>query len=181
MLTARNTMVVGFVMCLGGGGVALGEAATGARGGRATAALDGSGEVQQVATAQLMIQASYTGIVYFDEKQSPLDGAVVRCPATATVDTRSKQSSVSGYCTFTTQDGSEAYSQWKCSGNKGSCEGELTITGGTGKLAGITGGGRMMWRAALPETAMSMNKGGVVRNAMGLLVWPSFTYELPSR
>jgi hypothetical protein len=110
-----------------------------------------------------------------------LDGAIVRCPANQSIDTRSGRAEATGHCTFTTDDGSQVFSQWRCAGARGSCEGELSFTGGTGKLTGIVGGGRMVWRAGLADTAAKLTMGGAVRDAVGLLSWPSFGYELPGR
>jgi hypothetical protein len=64
-------------------------------------------------------------------------------------------------------------------GIQGACEGEFTLTGGTGKFAGITGGGKFVVRAALAETATSLTRGGVVSGAAGLAVWPALTYTIP--
>ena len=64
---------------------------------------------------------------------------------------------------------------------EGACAGELTITGGTGKFEGISGGGPMLVRAALAETAASQSSGAVIRGAAGLAVWPELKYKIPGK
>jgi hypothetical protein len=157
--------------------VALGEERTV----QAMAPWQGSGEVFVVAPETLMILASFTGIMYLQGTQGALDAVVMLCPAVQTLDTKSKRAEASGHCTLTGAGDDVVYSAWKCTGVQGACEGEFTLTGGTGKFAGITGGGKMTVRAALAETAASLSRGGVVRDAAGLAVWPELKYTIPAR
>jgi hypothetical protein len=64
-----------------------------------------------------------------------------------TLDIKSKRAEASGHCTLTAAGDDVVYSAWKCTGVQGACEGEFTLTGGTGKFAGITGGGKLIVRA----------------------------------
>ena len=57
----------------------------------------------------------------------------------------------------------------------------MTFTGGTGKFEGISGGGRMLVRAALAETAASASSGAVIRGATGLAIWPELKSKIPGR
>jgi len=63
----------------------------------------------------------------------------------------------------------------------GTCEWAFTLTGGTGKFKGISGGGKIIVRAALAETAMDLSSGTVVRSAAGLAVWPEPKYNIPNK
>ena len=69
----------------------------------------------------------------------------------------------------------------KCTGASGVYTGELMITGGTGKFEGISGGGPMLVRTALAETAASQSSGAVIRSTAGLAMWPELKYKIPSR
>ena len=157
--------------------VALGEERTV----QAMAPWQGSGEVFVVAPEKLMILASFTGIMYLQGTQGALDALVMLCPAVQTLDAKSKRAEASGHYTLTDTGDNVVYSAWKCTGVQGACEGEFTLTGGTGKFAGITGGGQLIVRAALSETAASLSSGGVVRGAAGLAIWPELTYTIPSK
>jgi hypothetical protein len=157
--------------------VALGEERTV----QAMVPWQGSGEVFVVAPEKLMILASFPGIMYLQGTQGALDAAVMLCPAVQTLDIKSKRAEASGHCTLTAAGDDVVYSAWKCTGVQGACEGEFTLTGGTGKFTGITGGGKMTVRAALAETAASLSSGGVVRGAAGLAVWPTLKYTIPAK
>jgi hypothetical protein len=148
---------------------------------QAMAPWQGSGEVFVVAPEKLMILASFTGIMYLQGTQGALDGVVMLCPAVQTLDTKAKRAEASGHCTLTGAGDDVVYSAWTCTGVQGTCEGEFTLTGGTGKFAGIAGGGKLMVRAALGETAASLSSGGVVRAAAGLAIWPELKYTIPAR
>ena len=148
---------------------------------QAMAPWQGSGEVFVVAPEKLMILVSFTGIMYLQGTQGSLDGVVMRCPAVQTLDTTAKRAEASGHCTLTDDGDDVVYSAWTCTGVQGACEGEFTLTGGTGKFAGITGGGKLMVRAALTERAASLSSGGVVRAAAALALWPELTYTIPAR
>jgi hypothetical protein len=79
-----------------------------------------------------------------------------------TLDAKSKRAEASRHCTLTATGDDVVYSAWTCTGVQGACEGEFTLTGGTGKFAGITGGGKLVVRAALSETAAKLvtRRGG---------------------
>jgi hypothetical protein len=148
---------------------------------QAMAPWQGSGEVFVVAPEKLMILVSFTGIMYLQGTQGAFDGVVMRCPGVQTQDTKAKHAEASGHCTLTDAGADVVYSAWTCTGVQGACEGEFTLTGGTGKFAGITGGGKLMVRAALTETAASLSGGGEVRGAAALAIWPELKYTLPGR
>lgn len=170
-------MVVMLGMLVAISHMALGEEQTV----QAMAPWQGSGEVYAVAPQKLMVLASFTGIMYLIDKEGALDAVIMLCPAVQTLDTKSKKAEATGHCTLTDEGDDVVYSAWKCTGVEGACEGEFTLTGGTGKFAGITGGGKLIVRAALHETAASLENGGVVRGAAGLAIWPELKYTIPAK
>ena len=148
---------------------------------QAMAPWQGSGEVFVVAPEKLMILVIFTGIMYLQGQQGAFDGVVMQCPAVQTLDIKVKRAEASGHCTLTDAADDVVYSAWTCTGVQGACEGEFTLTGGTGKFAGITGGGKLRVRAALTETAANLSSGGVVRGAAALAIWPELKYTIPAR
>lgn len=147
----------------------------------AMAPWQGSGQVYQVAPNRRLILGRYAGIMYIETGEGSLDTAIMLCPAVQTIDTETKESGAHGHCVISGGKDSLVYSEWKCEGSAGACEGDLKITGGTGEFEGISGGGKMLVRAALMETAINLENGAVVRDAAGLAVWPELKYKIPGK
>ncbi len=139
----------------------------------------GSGQVYVVAPDRRLILGRYAGIMYIETGEGSLDTAIMLCPAVQTIDTATKESGAHGHCVISDGEDNLVYSEWKCEGSVGACEGDFNITGGTGKFKGITGGGQLLVRAALVETAIDLENGSVVRDAAGLAVWPELEYKIP--
>jgi hypothetical protein len=174
---ASWAVVTAGLLVMGAGSSAFGEEETV----QAIAPWQGSGQAFAVAPEKVMILGEYTGILYVQAKTGALDAALMQCPAVQVLDTNPRRGEASGHCTFTDGDGDAVYSEWKCTGAVGACAGELTITGGTGKFTGISGGGPMVVRAALAETAANASSGAVIRGAVGLAIWPELKYRIPGR
>ena len=139
----------------------------------------GSGQVYEVAPNRRLVLAEYAGIMYIETGEGSLDTAIMLCPAVQTIDTTTKESGAHGHCVISDANKNLVYSEWTCEGAVGACEGDFKITGGTGEFEGITGGGRMLVRTALVETAIDLSSGSVVQDAAGLAVWPELKYKIP--
>ena len=165
--------------------VALGGAATAAESTtvRAMSPWQGSGQVFDVGPGKRLILGRFAGILYLDGGKGPLDAGLMLCPAVVRLDLGANTTEASGHCSVTDDEAEDmVYSDWRCKGASGApCEGELTITGGSGKFEGITGGGAMTFRAALVKTAVDLAEGTVIRDAAGLAVWPAIRFEIPPR
>ena len=148
---------------------------------QAMAPWQGSGEVFVVAPEKLMILVSFTGIMYLQGQQDAFDGVVMRPQAVQILDIKAKRAEASGHCTLTGAGDDVVYSAWTCTGVQGACEGEFTLTGGTGEFTSIGGGGKLRVRAALTETAANLSSGGVVSGAAALALWPELKYTIPAR
>ncbi len=148
---------------------------------RAMSPWKGSGQVYAVAPDRRLILARYAGIMYIETGEGSLDTAIMLCPSVQTIDTDTKESGAHGHCVITDDEDNLVYSEWKCEGTVGACEGDFKITGGAGKFEGISGGGKMMVRTALVETAIDLENGAVVRDAAGLAVWPELNYAIPPK
>jgi hypothetical protein len=58
------------------------------------------------------------------------------------------------------------------------CNGDFTITGGTDRFKGITGGGPINIRSDVRD--MAMGAGNIVNAAAaGIILWPKLVYKLP--
>jgi hypothetical protein len=170
-------MLILFALLLTAGGTALaGEWTV-----KAVAPLQGEGQVFEVAPGKLLIQATFTGIIYCEDAQGDLDKTLILCPAVLTLDKKTKRIEGNGYCTITNDQGDIIYAEWKNAGVLGETEGEFIITGGTGIFKGISGGGKMEFRAALVDTIVGLKNGATVRAATGLVIWPALKYTIPGR
>ena len=76
---------------------------------RATAAFVGSGDAFPVSDSQLIIHASYVGIIYLDGGKGVLDKAVMDCPVVNKFDLSANKGEASGHCIFTADEGDIAY------------------------------------------------------------------------
>jgi hypothetical protein len=162
------------------GGAAVAAEATTVR---AVSPWQGSGQVFDVGADKRLILGRFTGIMYLDGQKGALDTALMLCPAIVRIDLGASAAEASGHCLITDGEAENAvYADWACKGAPGApCEGALTITGGSGRFEGITGGGAMTFRAAMMQTATDLAGGTVIRDAAGLAVWPEIRFEIPSR
>ena len=82
-------------------------------------------------------------------------------------------------CVIVTPESNRVFGSFECEGvYNASCEGEFTITGGTGSMAGITGGGTIRLQSAFANAALV--PGSIVeRTSAGLALWPALSYKLP--
>lgn len=169
-----------------GAGFLVAASATAGRAGegtvRAMSPWQAHGEAFLVAPGKLQFLGKFEGVLYLEEAGGDLDGALLLCPASQTVDLGTGAAEAKGHCILTSAKGEMVFSEWVCSGLAGKgCVGELRLTGGTGPFAGITGSGEMVVRTVLTAMAADLRSGEVVKGAAGLAVWPKLTYRTPDR
>jgi hypothetical protein len=101
------------------------------------------------------------------------------CPARLRVSKEDWSTEGTGDCAILTVDGERIYASFTCEGTyREGCTGEMTLTGGTGTKEGITGGGPIEFRNAVP--ALDAIPGNVVTTqAIGLVRMPEITFRLP--
>lgn len=156
---------------------------------KAMAPWEGSGQVFEVAPEQLMVLGRFSGIMYLENgqentqenAQSSLDTALMLCPTVQEINVATTEAKAYGHCIITKDEDNVVYAKWDCTGVPGACEGEFTITGGKGNFAGISGGGKLLVRAALAKTAADLSSGTVIRGAAGLALWPELKYQISSK
>ena len=96
--------------------------------------------------------------LFVDEGAGPLHWASVVCPYLQADDATIRAVSILAYCIATTASGDQAFLNFGCAGNAHTegCEGVWSITGGTGRLAGITGeGGVAVWTLVVNPDGIS--------------------------
>ncbi|HED15279.1 MAG TPA: hypothetical protein ENI64_00445 [Gammaproteobacteria bacterium] len=140
---------------------------------------EGEGKMFQIGTETIQFVGTFEGVMYMDKSKNELSTAFFICPATQDINTTTGKTSASGYCYIVAQRG-KVFAKFTCKGEAvGSCDGTMTITGGTDGLEGIKGSGPMHVRTAIGAVAANVNSGEIVRAAKGLVVWPKMKITLP--
>ena len=142
---------------------------------------EANGQLYQIAVDKLHFIGTFEGIMYIEHGEGLLDTALFTCPSTQIIHVLSNQLDSHGYCTIESPTGDYVYAEFTCDGEPGSCTGTFTLTGGTGRLAGITGASDMIVRTALSGTAINEATGGTISAAKGLAIWPEMRFEFPGR
>ncbi|EGV19775.1 hypothetical protein [Thiocapsa marina] len=142
---------------------------------------EANGQLFQIAVDKLQFIGTFEGVMYIEHGDGLLDAALFTCPSTQIIHVLSNELDGQGYCTIESPTGDYVYAEFTCDGEPGSCSGTFTLTGGTGRLAGITGQSDMIVRTALSGTAMNESTGGTVSAAKGLAIWPEMRFEFPGK
>lgn len=142
---------------------------------------EANGQLFQVAVDKLQFIGTFEGIMYIEHGEGLLDAALFTCPSTQITEVLTNQIKAHGYCTIESPSGDYIYAEYTCDGEPGACTGTFTLTGGTGKLTGITGQSDLIVRTALSGTTIDQQTGGTVSAAKGLAIWPEMKFEVPGK
>ena len=139
----------------------------------------GKGPVLQTGEKQATFLGVFTGDVYVETDHGPLATGTMACPAVVEIDLSDGGQNATAHCTFQAEDGSSLYAGLTCSGiHTLGCDGDFVITGGTGRFAGISGGGPSTIRANFHQ--LEVRPGQPVEEAItGIIYWPELRYTLP--
>ncbi len=142
---------------------------------------EANGQLFQVAVDKLQFIGTFEGIMYIEHGEGLLDAALFTCPSTQIIHVLSNQVQGHGFCTIESPNGDYIYAEFTCDGEPGACTGKFTLTGGTGKLTGITGESDLIVRTALSGTTLDEHSGGTVSAAKGLAIWPEMRFDVPGK
>ncbi len=121
------------------------------------------------------------GRFFVETSEGPVEAGTIVCPATLEVDLEDASQSGQGRCVITSEKNAQVFASWTCSGyHLIGCSGEFTLTGGTGKFSGVTGGGPFTLRSTIHGIAASAKAASVVEEAsIGIAHWKALRYKLP--
>lgn len=142
---------------------------------------EANGQLFQVAVDKVQFIGTFEGIMYIEQGEGLLDAALFTCPSTQIIHILSNHLDGHGFCTIESPTGDYIYAEFTCVGEPGSCSGKFSLTGGTGRLAGITGESDIIVRTALSGTTINEATGGTVSAAKGLAIWPEMRFEFPGK
>jgi len=148
---------------------------------KATAAWEGQGSAFPVGEDQVYMVAVYAGVMFVDDGKGSLDAASIVCPGTIEGNLAKGTKTGDGRCIITDQDGDRVYSRFTCTGDLEGCRGPFTIVSGTGKFAGITGGGEIISRIQARQLTTYAGVDNVQQQGTGIAVWPALHYKIPAK
>lgn len=97
----------------------------------------GNGELVQLADNRMYWAGVFFGVMYNDMGAGLFHEGTSQCVGTVDID--GNVSNSKGFCTFTDADGSQIFGEWGGASPAGKIVGSGKFTGGTGRLAGVTG------------------------------------------
>jgi len=147
----------------------------------AFSAWTGKGFTVQSGPNEKTFVGSVTGRVYVETDKGPADAGEMICPVKLKVNTQNGSQEMGGSCTIAGNDGALMNIDLKCTGvYLVGCRGDSTIAGGgTGRFAGVTGGGPFTIRAARRESSSDGNSAIIDQSASGIIFWQGFKYNTP--
>jgi hypothetical protein len=168
-------MGVGMLLLAGGAHAAGAEEGTV----KAMAPWQGQGYAFPVGPDQAFLVAVYSGVLLVDDGKGPMHAASIVCPASAEGDLAKLTKNAQGYCIITNEDGDRIFARFSCTGDLESCQGPFTLTGGTGKFAGISGEGEMVSRLQARQLTTVTGFESARQVVEGVAVWPKLSYRIP--
>lgn len=143
----------------------------------AFAVVKADGSVLRSGDKQAIIVAALAGTFFIETDEGPVAGGHIACSGMIRVDLGTTHQTGAGACTSTADDGAKTFGEWKCAGfNMVGCRGTYDVTGGTDRLAGITGQATLIWRPNVHELQKQLD-GTVLQNTTGVLIWRDFKIE----
>jgi hypothetical protein len=146
---------------------------------KASAAWIGQGRFLPMGAGMSYFVGSFSGVLFVDNDQGPFNTAKILCPGTLEVNLNGGAQRGEGRCLITLNATDQIYAKWTCAGvHQVECKGTFTLTGGTGRFAGITGESEFRVRSAIAE--LTARPGELAQEtAAGLAEWPSLRYRIP--
>jgi hypothetical protein len=162
--------------------VAFGQTASAGEDATITAfmAWQGQGRTFQTGAKDAEFVGAIVGRIYTETDKGPIASGLMECPAMLTIGLENGRRTGSGRCMITAKDGSQIYAEVSCRGvYMVGCDGELKLTGGSGRFKGISGGGPVIIRSDQRQITAISAAGVVGEQGGGILYLRSLHYTLP--
>lgn len=133
-----------------------------------------NGTIVRSAEKQLMLAGTLAGPMFVETDEGPVAAGKVTCAASVHLDLTNAHQDGSGACTFVGETGDTAWGDWQCAGYElVGCRGTFKLHGGTGRMAGASGEGTMIWRPSARELKSQLD-GTALLNVNGIVIWRDF-------
>jgi hypothetical protein len=144
----------------------------------AFAAWIGEGNTLQTSADVATFAGTLVGQVYVKTDKGPVPGGQIICPAMVRINKDASQIAQAS-CVITAADDARIYADIACKGvYLLGCEGDLTLTGGTKRFAGISGTGPVLIRSEKRDIVGLTDKA-TRDTGNGVLYLPALRYRLP--
>lgn len=135
-------------------------------------------QIVPVSSKGAVMAGTLGGPLYVETDSGPLDSGDVSCPATIEFNLQTAQQAGRGYCTFTANDGAKVFGRWECTGKVGEgCVGDFIMTGGTGRLASVSGKSEIGFLASRHALHVA-DRATLADRAGGITIWPGLNVTL---
>ncbi|MGH2362355.1 MAG: hypothetical protein ACRDGM_17665 [bacterium] len=146
---------------------------------RAFAVWEAAGALVQTGVDTATFAGALEGPYYIDGDKGPLAAGTMTCLVAVTISLEDGTQSGSGRCVFAHWDGARMFAEISCTGGHFvGCRGDLTLTGGDGRFAGITGGALAIIRSDFATVAKASAEGSI-QTGTGILYLPAVHYAIP--
>ena len=139
----------------------------------------GDGRTFQTGPKEATFIGDLAGPMFVETEQGIVKAGRLLCPAIVEIGLDDGKQRGEGRCTVTAPDGERIYAEITCTGvYMIGCNGELKLTGGTGRFSGVSGGGKVTIRSDLRLIGAS-SEGSVKEDASGSLILQELHYKIP--
>jgi hypothetical protein len=146
---------------------------------RAFSAWQSQGQMLRTGPNQAMFTGLVSGRFYVDTDNGPVDAGDLTCPVTIFAKLDDNSQRALGQCVLTDLKDNRLYLDLTCAGTAlAGCEGESTVTGGTGQFEHATGGGHFVVRSSA-HTFVIKGDGTLKDSGTGVIFWPKLHYKAP--
>ncbi len=121
------------------------------------------------------------GLLFIETEQGPQRAGAMACPFTLTISIETGEQEGRGLCTITANDGPLVFADVVCRGfHQVGCKGDFTLSGGTERFSGISGGGPVTFRSDA-WTITSFGKFETASRAVGIAYWRDLAFKLSQK
>jgi len=146
----------------------------------AFAVIEVSGQALPTGPDSMRLMGTVQGPFFIDAGYGPVDAGDFRCVANMQADNSSGRQTGEGSCILVAHDGAKLYGDWTCEGVLFvGCRGDFTITGGEGRLEGVSGGGAMTSRVSEFAVHPGAMTGLAATASRGIVFWDEFVFVMP--
>ncbi len=139
----------------------------------------GGGQLYDTGPDQATFVGAIGGTLYIETEKGPVASGRLTCPAIVKISMKDGTQTGTGHCVVLGENDDRVYGDIACSGVfLVGCHGDFTITGGTGRFEGITGGGAVIIRSDFGGR-MKATDGKAPQEASGIVYWQELKYKIP--